>query len=36
MSISNETRCLQNDIIVKSLKCSQLISFLRSHHDLGQ
>ncbi len=40
MSINSETQCLHNDIIVKitltsvkSLKCNELISFLRSHSD---
>ncbi len=35
MSINSETRCLHSDIIMKSLKCNELISLLKSHHDLG-
>jgi hypothetical protein len=42
MSTSSETQCLYNDIIlkliwteVKSLKCNELISLLKSHSDLG-
>jgi len=35
MSTSSETQCSHSDIIVKSLKCNELISFLRPHSDLG-
>jgi hypothetical protein len=35
MLISNETLCLHSDIIVKLIKCNELISLLRSHGDLG-
>jgi hypothetical protein len=35
MLISNETWCLHNDIIVKSVECNEVISLLKSHNDLG-
>jgi len=38
MSISNETWCLHNEITltkVKSLKCNELISLLKSYSDLS-
>jgi hypothetical protein len=38
MSTNSETQCLHNEITlskVKSLKCSELISLLKSHNDLG-
>jgi hypothetical protein len=35
MLTSNETWCVHNEIIVKSVKCNEVISFLRSHSDLG-
>jgi hypothetical protein len=35
MLSSNETWCVHGDIIVKSIKCNGIISFLKSHSDLG-
>jgi hypothetical protein len=35
MLINNETSCLHSDIIMKSVKCNELISLLKSHSDLG-
>jgi len=34
MLTSNETWCLHIDIIVKSVKCNEIISLLGSHSDL--
>jgi hypothetical protein len=35
MLIINETWCLHSDNIVKSIKCNEFISLLKSHSDLG-
>jgi hypothetical protein len=35
MLTSNETWCLHNGIIVKSIKCNEIISLLKSHSDLS-
>jgi hypothetical protein len=35
MLTNNETWCLHSDIIVKSVKCNEVISFLMAHSDLG-
>ncbi len=35
MLTSNKTCCLHSDIIVKSIKCNELISLLKSHNDLS-
>jgi len=40
MLTSDETWCLHNDIEIifirlKPIKCNELISFLKSHNDLG-
>ncbi len=35
MLSSIETRCLHNDIILKSVRCNEVISLLRSHSDLS-
>jgi hypothetical protein len=36
MLINNETRCLHNDIIVKSVKCNEVISLLKSHSEANE
>jgi hypothetical protein len=35
MLTSIETWCLHSDIILKLVKCNELISLLMSHSDLG-
>jgi len=35
MLISNETWCLHSDIIVKLVKCNEIISFKKSYNDLN-
>jgi len=35
MLTNNETWCLNSDIIVKSVKCNEVISLLTSNSDLG-
>jgi len=35
MLTSNETWCLHSDIIMKLVKCNEVISLLKSHIDLS-
>jgi hypothetical protein len=35
MLTNNETWCVHNDIILKLVKCNELISLLKSYSDLG-
>jgi len=35
MLTNNEKWCLHSDIIVKLVKCNEVISLLRSHSDLS-
>jgi hypothetical protein len=36
MLTNDETWCLHNNIIVKSIKCNEVISLLKSHSDLSE